>query len=223
MGDQPLRGNVVLVESEMIGADVERAHGLTRREPLELRDAHLDHEAATRLEVRRDVLEAGDLLVLRGQVVDRVEDEVGDGERTLDGGRREITDRDADRIAARPGAQPRHHRVGEVDALDRDTPLGERQRDAARADAQLERRAVSGQVGEEFDGRVDDRRVEHVGGRLVVSIGHSLAKVVLGHRLHSVRRTNRRRERRVSSSRARPTPLRARPPPADRRLAPGRT
>ena len=49
MGDQPLRGDVVLVESEMVGADVERAHGLTWREPLELRYAHFDHEASARL------------------------------------------------------------------------------------------------------------------------------------------------------------------------------
>ena len=41
--------------------------------------------------------------------------------------------------------------------------LGEGQRDAAGADAELERRAVAGQIGEEVDGRVDDRRVEHLG------------------------------------------------------------
>ena len=57
----------------------------------------------------------------------------------------------------------------------------ERQRDAAGADAELERRAVAGQIGEEVDGRVDDRRVEHVGGRLVVALCNSLAEVILGH------------------------------------------
>ena len=84
VGDQALRRDVVLVEAEPRGVDVERADGLARRKPLELGDADLDHEAPARLEVRGDVAEARDLLVLGRQVHDRVEDEVRDGERPLD-------------------------------------------------------------------------------------------------------------------------------------------
>jgi hypothetical protein len=40
---------------------------------------------------------------------------------------------------------------------------------------------VAGQVGKEVDDRIDDRGLEHVGGRLVVPLCHTLAEVVLGH------------------------------------------
>ena len=71
--------------------------------------AHLDDEAAARLEVRRDVAEAGDLRRLRRQVVDRVEDEVGEPERAVGARRREVADRDGDvrrRPASRAGGPP---------------------------------------------------------------------------------------------------------------------
>ena len=79
--------------------------------------------------------EARDLRVLRGQVHDRVEDEVGDREAALDRGRREIADRDADLLGAGLGLQPRHHRLREVDAVHADAALCQRQRDPAGADA----------------------------------------------------------------------------------------
>ena len=56
----------------------------------------------------------------------------------------------------------------------------ERQRDPAGADAELERGTVAGQVGKEADNGIDDRGLEHVGGRLVVPLRHRLAEVVLG-------------------------------------------
>jgi hypothetical protein len=45
---------------------VEDAHRLPRRQPLEIGDPDLDHEAAAGLEMRGDALEAGDLRRLRG-------------------------------------------------------------------------------------------------------------------------------------------------------------
>ena len=59
---------------------VNGTHGLAGREPLQFRDGHLDHEPAAGLEMRRDVAEAVDLLVLCHQIGDRVVDEVGEGE-----------------------------------------------------------------------------------------------------------------------------------------------
>lgn len=76
MGDQALRRNVVLVEADTRGAHVERPDGLAGWEPLEPRNAHLDHEAPVRLEMFGSILEARDLLVLRRWVHDRVENEV---------------------------------------------------------------------------------------------------------------------------------------------------
>ena len=62
-----------------------------------------------------------------------------------------------------------------------DAALRQGERDPARADAELERGPVAGQVGEEVDNGIDDRGLEHVGGRLVVPGRHRLAEVVLGH------------------------------------------
>jgi hypothetical protein len=45
-------------------------------------------------------------------------------------------------------AQARDHRFGVVDARDRHSARGERQRDAAGADGELERAAVSGELRE---------------------------------------------------------------------------
>ena len=114
-------------------------NGLAGREPLELGNADLDDEAAAGLEVRRDVAEARDLRRLRRQVHDRVEDQVGDGERPVDGRRREVADRDADVLAARLRAQPRDHRLRQLDPVHRHSPLRERERDPARPDPELER------------------------------------------------------------------------------------
>ena len=57
---------------------------------------------------------------------------------------------------------------------------GERQRDAAGADAELECSAVAGEIGEEVDDRIDDRWVEHL-CVVVVPRCDALAEVVLGH------------------------------------------
>src|SRR4030095_11718459 len=117
MGDQPLGRDVVLVEAEVRLAHVERPDRLARRDPLELRNADLDYEAATRLEMQSDILEASDLLILCRQVVDRVEDEVGGRETPVAPRRGEVADRDLDVLGAGLGPQPRHHRLGEVDSV----------------------------------------------------------------------------------------------------------
>ena len=129
--------------------------------------------------MRRDVAEARDLRRLRRQVHDRVEDEVRDGERPVHRRRREVADRHADVLAARLRAQPRDHRPRQLDAVHRHPSLRERERDPARADPELERAPAPGQLGEEVDGRVDDRRVEHVRGGLVVPGGDPLVEVAV--------------------------------------------
>jgi hypothetical protein len=113
--------------------------------------------------------------------VDRVEDEVRDRERPVDPRRGEVADRDLDVLGAGLGSQPRHHRLGEVDSANTYAALCERQCDPARPNSELERGAGAGQVGEEVDNRVDGGRLEHVGGRFVVPLGHALAEVVFGH------------------------------------------
>jgi len=126
MGREALRRDVVLVEPPSGLAHVEGADRLAGREPLEPGNAYLDHEAAAGLEVRRDVAEARDLLRLRRQVHDRVEDQVRDGERSVHGRRREIADGHADVFGARLRAQLRDHRLRQLDPVHGHSPLRER-------------------------------------------------------------------------------------------------
>jgi hypothetical protein len=90
-------------------------------------------------------------------------------------------------ICSAPGfaLQPRDHRLRQVDPVHAYAPLRERHCDSPGADAELERTPVASELDEEVDDRVDDGRVEHVGGRLVVPLCHTLAEVVLGHVAHS--------------------------------------
>ena len=76
-------------------------------------------------------------------------------ERPVDGGRREVADRDADLLSARLRAQSLDHRGREIDAVHANAALRERQRDAAGADPELERGTVAGQVREEVDDGID--------------------------------------------------------------------
>ena len=125
--------------------------------------ADLDHEAAAGLEVRGDVLEARDLLVLRRQVHDRVEDEVGEprtSRRPVVVAKSPIVDVDRlARLASHAVARPSPPRGR---CLDTDAASRQRQSDAAGADPELERVAVAGQPGQEVDRRLDHRRREHL-------------------------------------------------------------
>ena len=172
-----------------VGVTGERPHRLARRQPLELRDADLDHEASAGPQVRGGVLEARHLIVLRGQVVDRVVDQVGERELARYVGRGDVAERDLDPVGAGLRSQLLHHLAREVDATDRDAAPGQRQRDPAGADAELQRGAVAGQTGQEIDRRLDHGRVEHLRAALVVALGHSRTEVVLAllaaHARHS--------------------------------------
>ena len=70
--DRDLGRDVVLLEAEMRWGHIERVEGLAGREALQLRDVYLDDEAAARFQMLRDVAEALNLRVLRGQVRDGI-------------------------------------------------------------------------------------------------------------------------------------------------------
>jgi hypothetical protein len=126
---------------------VERHHVLPRRQQAQLRYPDFDDEAAAGVQVGRDVAEAGHLRLLRGQVHDGVEDQVGQPEGAVYPGGGEVSDGHADGVAAGLGAQPGHHGPGQVDAVHRHAAAGQRQRDPAGPDAQLQRPAAAGQSG----------------------------------------------------------------------------
>ena len=134
--------------------------------------------------MRSDVAEARDLRRLCRQVRDRVVDQVRDGERPVYRRRCEVADRHADVFTTWLGAQPCEHRVRQLDPVHRHSSLREGDGDPARSDPELERASVSGEVDEEVDNRIDDRRVEHLGRGFVVSRGDALVEVavVLSHR-----------------------------------------
>src|SRR5258708_12065561 len=78
----------------------ERMDGFSGRETLKLGNHDFDHEAPTRLQMRGDIAEARNLLVLGSQVHDRVADEVGKGERSVNHSVREFADRHTNLIRA---------------------------------------------------------------------------------------------------------------------------
>ena len=158
MRDEPLRVEVELVDADVGVAEIEDL------EPLRVRHADLDHEAAAGLEMRRGVREYGHLAVLARDVVDRVEDGVDERERPLDPRRRHVADRDRDLV--RLLAQLRDHVRGQVDACHADTALRERHGDPAGADRKLECPAAREGLEE-----VDDRLDRHAGRRRVVARG----------------------------------------------------
>ena len=84
--------------------------------------------------------------------------------------------------APRLRPQLRDHGRRQVDPVHANAPPAERQRDTAGADAQLERGAVSRQIGEEAHRRVDDRGLEHVRRGRVVPLRDPFVEVDLGHR-----------------------------------------
>ena len=126
--------------------------------------------------------------MLRGQVHDGVEDEVGECECPVDSGGREVADRHGYVLGARLRSQLRDHLRRQVDAVHVDAVQAEGQRDAARADAELERGAGSCQIGEEAHRRFEDSRIEPVRRVRVVLLGagvevtpwHSVATVLVG-------------------------------------------
>jgi hypothetical protein len=66
--------------------------------------------------------------------------------------------------------QLRDHGGRKFDAVHTDPPPTEWQRDATRTDAELERVAVTCQMGEELHSRVERRRIEQLGPQGLVPL-----------------------------------------------------
>src|SRR5262249_47789571 len=96
-----LRGVVEAVADDPCWARPVSLDVLPGRKKAQVRDSGLDHEASAWGEVLGDVAEARDLRFLRGEVVDRVEYQVGHRECALNPGRGHVADGHADGLAAR--------------------------------------------------------------------------------------------------------------------------
>ncbi len=121
----------------------------------------LDHESPAAAQMRRRVREARDLAVLRGQVEDRVEDEIDERELAVDARRRHVAGGRLDRSA-------RASRAGGP-AWPRSCRCRRRARRARRAGSRSgrcranSRAAASPASSQHLDGRLDHGRVEHAG------------------------------------------------------------
>jgi hypothetical protein len=133
-----MRSEVVLLEREVRRGRAEDAGSLAGREALKLRDVVLDDKAAARFELSCDGAEALSLLVLAGQIRDRVAHQISEPERVAHSGGREVPYRDADLIGAWLRSQSRRHSRGQLDPVDTYTSTAERQREATGADAEFE-------------------------------------------------------------------------------------
>src|SRR5215472_15440969 len=119
-------------------------------EPGEVGYEAFDDKHPARAEHTSDVAETLSLPGLAEQAEQRVEDQIHQAERPSGRDLSHVADDDGDRLTTRLGPQPFYHRGGGVDPLHRGPPGGQRQRDPAGADRQLEHPAISGQPGEEL-------------------------------------------------------------------------
>jgi hypothetical protein len=124
------------------------------------------------------------LRVLRRQVVDRVEQQIGHRERAVDDRRREVPDRDVHRRAAGFRPQLGDHRPRQVDAVDRHTAPRHRQRDPPGPDPELQRPSITRKLRQHIDNRIHalglepPRRVRVIplrdlGGKVPVCVQHT--------------------------------------------------
>ena len=136
-----LRRRVVAqqVEPHLVHFDRLCLHVLIVPQPVqEGRDIGLHHERAVARQVCSHVLKAAHLVLLGQQVEQRVEHHI---DQTVPARHRyvsQVTDRHRKPIPARLRAQLLHHRRRQVDPVDAKATRRERQRDPARADAQLQ-------------------------------------------------------------------------------------
>jgi hypothetical protein len=103
-----------------------------------------------------DVLEARNLSLLGSEIHDRVEDAVGEREHFIDLRRRKVADHDLDLVTAGLGTEARDHRFRQIDPSYANTAGPQRQGDPSGTDAELERSAPAGKLGEELNRGFDE-------------------------------------------------------------------
>ena len=173
LADDALRDRVVDRQRRVdaAGLDAMNVHALVAVEASDIRDERLDHEHAAGGEPRGHVAKACDLRALRCQAEDRAEHDVDQRELAFDRDAGEVAERHRDRRAAGLFAQPLEHRLRRVDAMHGDATRGQRDRDPAGPDPQLERWATCRELVQPVD---RGRRIE-VAVHVVVDSSPGLA------------------------------------------------
>jgi hypothetical protein len=157
--------------------------------PASVHGPSLSCASAGTAQVPRGVAEAGDLLGLGRQVRNGVEDQVDECVVAGCGGGGHIGGEHRAGGFVGFDAQLVDHRLGQFDAGDGYATRGQRDRDAAGADREFQRRTVAGERGEAIGGRVENFGGEHAGnGRVVALSGFGVPDFVLAHRASFGRR-----------------------------------
>jgi hypothetical protein len=108
----------------------------------------LHHEAPAGLRVRGRVGEDRQLIVLSGDIHDRVRHQVHQPEAPSHAGGCHVADGHRDRSGAGLGEQPLRHEPRQLDAPHRDPPSAQRKGHPPGADRELQHPATPGQLGE---------------------------------------------------------------------------
>ena len=116
------------------------------------RDQTLEDEDAVVGQVFGGVLEASDLVVLREQIADRVEDQVDEAVPPSGADAGHVADGHLDVRAARLVAHAVDHVLGDLDAVHAHAGCGQRYGDTAGPNGELQRISPAGELGEEGDG-----------------------------------------------------------------------
>lgn len=180
--DQTLRCGVVLVDPPAAAVAMKHDVALATRQTPKVRNANLDNEEAAWLQMDRRVGEARDLLLLRGEVSDGVENEVDKPERTLDTRASHVADRHTQVATPRLQAQLLDHRLRELDSANVHAAGRQRERNPSGADRKLESPAIACQLREHLDGRLDGGWVEHLRYGFVVGPRDVRPEMILTHK-----------------------------------------
>src|SRR4029453_8670520 len=157
------------------------ARGLPRRQPSKLRDVVLDDKATSRPQLRRNVVKGLDLLLLGGEVGDRVAAQVDQPKRPARPRSREVANSDVDGGGTFPPSKLRDHGRRQFNALHSNASPTEGQRDPASTDAEFERGLCAGQLSEEGDGRIDPRGIEQLRPEDLVPLGGPVIEMGFRH------------------------------------------
>jgi hypothetical protein len=154
-------------------------------EPGQVRHKALDDEQPARIKHARHTGEALCLPRLAEQAEQRIEHQVHQPEPAADRHLSHVAHGDRDRLPARLGPQPLHHRSRGINPLHRDPPGRQRQRHPPGPDSQLQHPPVPGQAGQELHRgrRVRMPVVVVISGRPAIAIEPGV--VESGHARHS--------------------------------------
>lgn len=180
--DQTVRRGVVLVDAPAVAVSTKYDVALARRQTPEVRNANLDNETAAWLEVDCRIREASDLLLLRDEVSDGVENEVDKPERAVDARAGHVADRHLEVATPRLLTQLLDHGLRQLDSTNLDAAGRQRERNSSGAYCKLESPALACELSEHLDRRLNCGQIEHLRYGFVVDPSDVGPEMILKHK-----------------------------------------